>query len=86
MAQTLARVVRQAVEQVEALTGREAEGVTSTRRREDGWLVEVEVVETRRIPDTADLLAIYEVELDDEGELTGYRRSRRYQRGRADDD
>lgn len=86
MAEALAALARRAVEHVEALTGREAEGVTGTKRLEDGWLVEVEVVETRRIPDTADLLAVYQVELDGEGELTGYRRARRYQRGRADDD
>ncbi|MBA9004018.1 MULTISPECIES: gas vesicle protein GvpO [Thermomonospora] len=86
MAGTLARAAREAIRQVEEMTGRQVEGVTATRRTENGWVVDVEVVETRRIPDTADMLAVYQVELDGDGEVTGYRRARRYQRGRADDD
>jgi hypothetical protein len=43
----------------------------------------VEVVEQPRIP--ADLLALYEVELDWDGELVAYRRTGQYARGGADD-
>ena len=59
----------------------EAEGVTGLERTDDGWKVQVEVVEVRRIPDTTDVLALYEVEVDEHGELEGYRRVRRYTRG-----
>jgi hypothetical protein len=48
---------------------------------EGGWIVEAEVVEDRRIPSTADILALYEIELDADGELLAYRRTRRYMRG-----
>jgi hypothetical protein len=41
----------------------------------------VEVVEVRRIPDTTDVLALYEVEMDTDGAMEGYRRLRRYARG-----
>lgn len=63
------------------LTGRDAEGITGIRRTDDGWAVEVEVVEVRRTPATTDLLALYEVDLDASGEFVGYRRTRRYARG-----
>ena len=46
--------------------------------------LEVEVLELPRIPPTTSLLATYEVALDAQGELIGYRRIRRYERGRAD--
>jgi hypothetical protein len=59
-------------------------GVTSVEPAEDGWLVEVEVIEERRIPSSADMLALYEIELDSGGALLAYRRTRRYSRGRAD--
>lgn len=59
-------------------------GVTSVEPVEDGWLVEVEVLEERRIPSSADMLALYEVELDLDGSLLAYRRTKRYARGRAD--
>jgi hypothetical protein len=47
--------------------------------------VGVEVLETRRIPDTADVLAEYEIDADEHGRLLGYRRTRRYARGRVQD-
>jgi len=46
----------------------------------------VEVVEVRRIPDTTDVLALYEVTVDDDGALEGYRRRRRYVRGTPGED
>lgn len=78
-----ARAARLAMSQVAELTGREPESVTSLERADGGWKVDVEVVETRRIPDSADVLAIYEAELDEDGELVAYRRTRRYPRGRG---
>src|SRR6201989_742373 len=48
-----------------------------------GWLIEVEVVEARRIPSSSDILALYEVLLASDGELLSYRRTRRYLRGRT---
>ncbi|MDQ4117261.1 MAG: gas vesicle protein, partial [Actinomycetota bacterium] len=72
--------------QVVEMTGKSPEGVTSVSRSDDGWVVGVEVVETERIPDSADVLAIYEAELDGDAELMSYRRVRRYPRGRGDDE
>ena len=55
-------------------------GNISVKLDDGGWLVDVEVVETRRVPDSTDILAVYEAELDAEGELVGYRRVKRYSR------
>ncbi|MFE5857574.1 gas vesicle protein [Streptomyces sp. NPDC056500] len=80
------KVLRGACAQLAELTGREAESVSSFERKEGGWVLEVEVLEMARVPSTTSLLATYEVTLDESGELSGYRRVRRYQRGRADPD
>ncbi|MFE1248536.1 gas vesicle protein [Streptomyces sp. NPDC058735] len=77
-------VLRQARGQLAELTGMEAESVSSFEQTEDGWALEVEVLELERVPDTMSLMASYQVELDSEGQLTGYRRVRRYERGRSD--
>ncbi|MBF0660850.1 gas vesicle protein GvpO [Rhodococcus sp. (in: high G+C Gram-positive bacteria)] len=66
------------------LTLKETQGVTSVEPAEDGWIVEVEVVEDRRIPASTDMLALYEVEIDLDGNLLAYRRTRRYARGSSD--
>lgn len=83
---TAARAGKLGLQQIAELTGKQTEGVTwVSRSDEDGWAVGVEVVEDRRVPSAADILAIYETELDPDGELLSYRRVRRYARGRGDD-
>jgi hypothetical protein len=78
---TALKVAQSAAAQLLELAGRQAEGVTGIQRTDDGWKVLVEVVEVRRIPDTTDILALYEVTVDEDGDLEGYRRLRRYARG-----
>jgi hypothetical protein len=78
---TAIKVAQSAARQLLELTGREAEGVTGLERTDDGWKILVEVVEVRRIPDTTDVLALYEVAVDEDGDLESYRRLRRYTRG-----
>jgi hypothetical protein len=80
------RVAGRAAEQLLALTGREPEGVTGLERTDDGWTVHVELLELRRVPSTTDVVGLYEVRTDEQGELQGYRRLRRYARGAANDE
>ena len=77
---TLARRVSR---ELAELVGREAEAVVSLERTDSGWCVGVEVLETSRIPQTADILAEYTVDVDGSGRLLGYHRTRRYTRGRT---
>lgn len=76
----------EAARQLQQLTGQEVEGITGLHRGDDGWTVEVDVLELRRVPTTTDVLATYEVEVDEDGELMGYRRRHRYVRGEVGDD
>ncbi|OBJ12961.1 gas vesicle protein GvpO [Mycobacterium colombiense] len=66
------------------MTGRHPERITAVKPDDEGgWMVEAEVVEERRIPSSADMLALYEIELDLDGALLRYGRTRRYMRGQA---
>jgi len=49
----------------------------------DGWLVTLEVVEVSRIPESTDVLASYEVDLDDSCGIRRYARVGRYTRSQA---
>jgi hypothetical protein len=69
--------------QLAELTGRMPESVLGLRKDDDGWKVTIEIVELSRVPNSTDLLGCYVVTLDDDGELVGYERVRRYQRGQA---
>ena len=82
---TLSQLGQRALDELEALVGCPAEGVTAIRRVDDGWTAMVDVLELERVPETTDVLASYEVTFDGDGEVTGYRRVRRFQRSQVED-
>jgi Gas vesicle synthesis protein GvpO len=82
-----AQLAQHARRELSEITGLEAESVTSLERADDGsWIVTVELLELSRVPETDDVIGSYEVELDEKGELLGYRRLRRYARSQAGDE
>ncbi len=82
---TAASVAENAARQLRELAGKEVEGVIGLERTDEGWKVQLDVLELRRVPNTTDVLASYEVLVDSDGELEGYRRVHRYVRGTADE-
>ena len=69
-----------------ALIGKRVESVSGlSRDGDEAWVVQVEVLELERVPNTMDLLASYEIKLSDDGELLGFQRGRRYHRAAEDD-
>jgi hypothetical protein len=78
---TAEQAARLAARYVNEMTGREPETIISLERTDHGrWRVGVEVVDIPRVPDSTDILAVYEVELTSGGQLVAYRRTRRYAR------
>jgi Gas vesicle synthesis protein GvpO len=80
------QVAMRARRQLAEITGMEPESVSSMRQDDDGtWKVIVEMLEVTRVPSTDDVIGSYEAELDENGELIGYERVRRYPRSKAQD-
>lgn len=75
-------VARRAAAHLATLTRRPVEGISAIAREEQGWRVEVEVVEVSRVPSSTDVLGTYAVWVDGAGELLGYERVERFVRGR----
>jgi hypothetical protein len=73
-------------ETVQDLTGYPPEAVSGLQWDGESWLVTVDVLELERIPSTTDVLGTYVVQLDDKGNLMGYKRTRRFVRGQAEED
>ena len=67
------QIIESARRVLDDLGGMDVERVTGVEADDDGWRVTVEVVEVRRIPDTADVLARYEVSMSRSGQFRGYR-------------
>ena len=80
------KLIEQAKRQVSQLTGLKAETVSSFARDGDKqWIVCVEALELSRVPSTMDVLGTYEVTLSNDGELLGFRRTRRYHRASTEE-
>ena len=73
-------IVKAAHKQLSQLTGLSPDTISSLVKEKLGWQVTVEMVEMKRIPESNDMLATYEVHLSDEGEVLSYRRTQRYLR------
>lgn len=74
-------------EELPELMGKPVEAVLGVERDDDNhWQVTAQIVELARIPNSTDVLGVYAVTLDKDGELAGYRRVRRYNRSQADED
>jgi outer membrane biosynthesis protein TonB len=78
-------IVEAARRQLEAFVGSDAERVSGFERSDNHWAVTLEVVEVPRIPATTDILASYEVVLDDERNVVGFSQKRRYIRTQSDE-
>ncbi len=81
------KLIARAKQQVAELTGLKTETVSSLSRDGDkSWVVRVEALELSRVPSTMDILGTYEVKLSDDGQLRGFRRTRRYHRSSTEDE
>jgi hypothetical protein len=80
---TGSEIAQRAKEQLAQLTGLKPETVSALRKDEEGWHVTVDLIELKRIPEATDVLATYQVLLDDAGNMIGYQRTKRYQRGQV---
>ncbi len=76
MALSMSKVIQKARSELSSLTGLEISSTISAEKEEDRWLVSLEAVEKRSIPDSMDILAIYEMGLDPEGNMQEFKRTR----------
>jgi hypothetical protein len=77
-------IVRSALAQFAELSGQEPDRVSGVRKADSGWSVLVDVVDLERVPATTSVLSTYRVDVDADGELTGYERIRRFTRSSID--
>ena len=74
-------VIFKAKESLPMLTNREFNGVTGISKEGNEWKVTLELIERKSIPDSSDLLGIYELRLDEEGGIVSFNRIRLRRRG-----
>jgi len=77
---SIIQVRNQVIELSTDVIGRSLDGIVEISRTDEAWRAVVEIIERRSVPDTQDILGQYEIELDDDGEVIGYRRLEKYRR------
>jgi len=80
---TSAVVIARARDELAALTGYKTDSVSGFEKTDDGWRLTVTVVELRRIPASTDILATYEANLNEAGDIVNYHRGTRYCRSQT---
>jgi hypothetical protein len=79
---TLEQAIAQAIEKIRQLTGLKLVGVIGVIPDEErNYQVKIEVIERTGIPDTMDILGLYEINLDRNGNLINYSRVDMRKRG-----
>jgi hypothetical protein len=71
---TMADVIQSSLRQLTMLKLK-VSALTAVARGESGWRVTAELLERKAVPDTSDLLGVYELHLDEAGNLLRYERT-----------
>lgn len=75
MTPAMGDVITKARSEMKRLTGLEPASTVKAHKNDKGWRVLIEMIEKRSIPDSMDILATYEVLLDDGGNLVEFNRT-----------
>ena len=82
---TSAAVIARARDELADLLGYKVDSVSGFEKTDGGWRLTVTALELCRIPATTDVLASYEVLLNEAGDIVNYHRDRRYLRNQVGD-
>ncbi|MCI2425712.1 gas vesicle protein [Candidatus Acetothermia bacterium] len=80
------KIIKKAQDDFARLSRQPVNTVIGLSKAEGGWVVSLEALERRAIPDTMDVLGLYEVRLDSEGNLLGFERKKLRKRGDTEED
>jgi len=74
-------LIKKAEEEFASLSKLTVNAVIGLAKKDEEWVVSLEALERKAIPDTMDVLGLYEVCLDSEGTLIGFERKKLRKRG-----
>ncbi len=75
MAKQIHQLIEIAREELSKVTGLELSTTLGASKDERGWRISMEMIEKHSIPDQMDILAVYDVILDDDGKIIEFNRT-----------
>lgn len=76
MAKNIPDLIEKAREELSKVTGLELSTTLGAVKEEKGWKITMEMIEKHSIPDQMDIMAVYEIILDDDGNMIEFNRKR----------
>ncbi len=77
----LSEIQEKVVPQIRKLLNKEPESISSIEKTNEGWKVLCDVLDKKSIPETYDLLKIFEFVTDKEAKVTSFKQLRKIRRG-----
>ena len=77
----VSEAVKTVLAEFPTLANLKASGVIGVSHGEEGWVVSIEMLEKKSIPDSMDVLGLYEVKVDDRGKIIDFSRVKLRKRG-----
>jgi hypothetical protein len=74
VAVAMGQLIQKAREQLGDMTGLELGSIVSARRDDRAWHVRVEAVEKKSLPNSQDILATYDLTMDDDANVLDFSR------------
>ncbi len=74
-------VQKKAFPQIKDLLSKEPESISSIERTEKGWRLQCEVLEKKAVPETFDLLKVFEFMLDNDARIQSFKQTKKIRRG-----
>jgi len=68
-------IIEKAKKQLADVTGFKEPAGIGLKKEKEGWIVAVEIVEKKSIPEGMDILGTYDIHLDAKGNLLGYEKT-----------
>ena len=72
---------KKALPEIKELLKKEPECLSSVEKTKEGWLVQCDVLEKKSIPETYDLLKIFQFNLDNDAKITSFKLLKKIRRG-----
>lgn len=74
-------IQKKVLPRIKELLKKEPESISSVEKSGDGWVLNCEILEKKAVPETYDLLKVFEFKLNKEGAITGFKQLRKIRRG-----
>lgn len=74
-------IQKKVLPEIKELLKKEPESISSVERTKEGWLVQCDVLEKKSIPETYDLLKVFQFILDNNAKITSFKLLKKIRRG-----